>query len=177
MAICPAGLFRDRQSRHPRVSRQRFARRVGCLGGIRGKHASNRQHSAERVGAGGPPVQAPQRVGAGVPPVQAPERVGAGVPVQAPERVGAGVPPVQPPPPGLGFALVLRPINHSRDTNSFPAITYRSRISAAFLMPTRLVINTRRTRYPSSAIQRSESALVRFLPLSRSRVIPKASAS
>src|SRR5437660_205776 len=133
MAICPAGLFRDRQSRHPRVSRQRFARRVGCLGGIRGKHASNRQHSAERV--------------------------------------GAGVPPVQPPPPGLGFALVLRPINHSCDTNSFPAITYRSRISAAFLMPTRLVINTRRTRYPSSAIQRSESSLVRFLPLSRSRVI------
>src|SRR5437879_11650782 len=63
------------------------------------------------------------------------------------------------------------------ETNGFPAIRYRSGSFAALVIPIRVVVAIRAGRYPSSPIHKSDFALVISLSLSRSRVMPRASAS
>ena len=55
-------------------------------------------------------------------------------------------------------------------------MTKRSSLSDAFVMPIRGVTLIRGGRKPSSAIRKSDVGEVTSLPLSRSRVMPKASA-
>src|SRR5581483_8703887 len=67
--------------------------------------------------------------------------------------------------------------NFTPETNRFPPSRYRRGLSAAFTIPIRGVATIPRAEYPSSPIQRLPAAAVRSTPLSRTRVIPKASHS